>query len=63
MCYHLVHNLLISPILDSHLSKTLKIKIYKPIILPVVLYGCDTWSCITMEEHRLKVSENRVLRI
>jgi hypothetical protein len=43
-------------------QKILKIKIYKTIILPVVLYGCETWSLILREEHRLKVFENRVLR-
>jgi hypothetical protein len=35
---------------------------YKTIILPVVLYGCETWSLILREEHRLRVFENRVLR-
>jgi hypothetical protein len=40
----------------------MKIKIYKPVILPVVLYGCETWSLTLREEHRLRVSENRVLR-
>jgi hypothetical protein len=44
------------------LSKNLKIRIYKTIILPVVLYGCETWSLILREEHRLRVFENRVLR-
>jgi hypothetical protein len=39
-----------------------KIKIYKTIILPVVLYGCETWSLTLKEEHRLGVFENRVLR-
>jgi hypothetical protein len=39
-----------------------KIKIYKTIILPVVLYGCETWSLTSREEHRLRVFENRVLR-
>jgi hypothetical protein len=39
-----------------------KIKIYKPIILPMVLYGCETWSLTLREEHRLRVFENRVLR-
>jgi hypothetical protein len=34
-----------------------KIKIYKTIILPVVLYGCETWSLTLREEHRLRVSE------
>jgi hypothetical protein len=36
--------------------------IYKTIILPVVLYGCETWSLTSREEHRLRVFENRVLR-
>ena len=36
--------------------------IYSTIILPVVLYGCETWSLTLREEHRLKVFENRVLR-
>jgi hypothetical protein len=40
----------------------LKVKIYKTIILPVVLYGCETWSVTLREEHRLRVFENRVLR-
>jgi hypothetical protein len=44
------------------LSKTLKIKIYRTIILPVVLYGCGTWSLTLREECRLWVFENRVLR-
>jgi hypothetical protein len=39
-----------------------KIKIYKTIILPVVLYVCETWSLTLREEHRLRVFENRVLR-
>jgi hypothetical protein len=39
-----------------------KSKIYKTIILPVVLYGCETWSLSLREEHRLRVFENRVLR-
>jgi hypothetical protein len=37
-------------------------KIYKTVILPVVLYGCETWSLTLREEHRLWVFENRVLR-
>jgi len=37
-------------------------KIYRTIILPVVLYGCETWSLTSREKHWLKVSENRVLR-
>ena len=40
----------------------LKIKIYRNIILPVVLYGCETWSLTLREEHRLRVFQNRVLR-
>ena len=44
------------------LSKNLKIKIYRIIILPVVLYGCETWSLTLSEERRLRVFENRVLR-
>ena len=56
-CYHLVQNLLSS----SLLTKNLKIKIYRTIILPVVLYGCETWSLTLREECRLRVSENRVL--
>jgi hypothetical protein len=39
-----------------------KIKIYKTIILPVVLNGCETWSLTLREEHGLRVFENRVLR-
>jgi hypothetical protein len=45
------------------LSKNLKIKIYRIIILPVVLYGCETWSLKLREERRLRVFENRVLRV
>ena len=40
----------------------LKIKTYRTIIFPVVLYGCETWSLTLREEHRLRVFENRVLR-
>jgi hypothetical protein len=43
------------------MSGNVKDKIYKIIILPVVLYGCETWSLILREEHRLRVFENRVL--
>jgi hypothetical protein len=39
-----------------------KVKIYKTIILPVVLYGCETWSLMLKEEQRLRVFENRVLK-
>jgi len=47
---------------SSLLSKKLKIKIGRTIILPVVLYGCETWSLTLREEHRLRVFENKVLR-
>jgi hypothetical protein len=57
-CYYLVQNLL-SPCL---ISKNLKIKIYKTLILLVVLCGYETWSFTLREEHRLRVFENRVLR-
>jgi hypothetical protein len=55
--YHSVQNLLSSRLL----SKNLKIKIYRTIILSVVLYGCETWWLALREERRLRVSENRVL--
>jgi len=44
------------------LSKNLKIKIYRNIILPVVLYWCETWSLTLWEERKLRVFENMVLR-
>jgi hypothetical protein len=47
---------------SSLLSKNLKIKISRTIILPAVLYGCDTWSLTVREECRLRVFENRVWR-
>ncbi|PNF20252.1 hypothetical protein B7P43_G15719 [Cryptotermes secundus] len=50
-CYHSVQKLLSSRLL----SQNLKIRIYKIIILPVVLYGCETWSLTLREEHRLRV--------
>jgi len=53
-----VQNLLSSRLL----SKNLKIKIYRTIILPVVLYGCETWSLTLREERKLRVFENMVLR-
>jgi hypothetical protein len=52
-CYHSVQNLL------SY--KQIKIKIYKTLSLPILLYECETWSLTLREEHRLRVSENRVL--
>ena len=57
-CYHSVQTLLSSRLL----SKNLKIKIYRIIIFPVVLYGCETWSLTLREERRLRGFENRVLR-
>ena len=48
---------------SSLLPKNLKIKIYRTIILPVVVYGCETWSLTMREEHRLRAFENRVLNI
>jgi len=56
-CYHSVHNFLSS----SFLYKNIKIKIYRTIILLVVLYGCETWSHTLMKERRLRVFENKVL--
>ena len=56
--YHSVQNLLSS----SSLSKNLKIKIYRTAVLPVVLYGCETWLLTFREECRLRMFENRVLR-
>jgi hypothetical protein len=38
------------------------IKIYRSINIPVLLYGCETWSLTLREEHRLRVFENKVLR-
>ena len=57
-CYYSVTNLLSS----SLLSKTLEMKIYRTIILPVVLYGYETWSLTLREERRPRVFENRVMR-
>jgi hypothetical protein len=56
--YYSVQNLLSTLLI----SKNLKIKIYKTVILPVVLYGCETWSVTLREEDRLRVFEIRVLR-
>jgi hypothetical protein len=57
-CYHSVQNLL-SYIL---LTKKLKIQMYRTIIWPVVLCGCETWLLTLREEGGLRVLENRVLR-
>jgi hypothetical protein len=58
-CYHSVQKLLSSRLL----SKNIKIRIYKTIILPVALYRRETWSLTLREEHRLREFEGRVLRI
>jgi hypothetical protein len=56
-CYHSVQNLFSSRFLYKNVNR-----IYKTIILPVVLYGCEPWSLTLRKEHRLRVFENRVLR-
>ncbi|KAJ4442202.1 hypothetical protein ANN_12068 [Periplaneta americana] len=57
-CYYSVEKILSS----SLLSKSLKVRIYKTVILPVVLYGCETWTLTLREEQRLRMFENKVLR-
>jgi hypothetical protein len=57
-CYHSVQNLL-SPRL---LPKNTKITVYRTVVLPVVLYGCETWSVTLREVQRMRVFENGVLR-
>jgi hypothetical protein len=54
-CYHSVKYYVLLPAVWER-------KIYRTIILPLVLYGCETWSLTLREEHRLRVFENRVLR-
>jgi hypothetical protein len=50
-------------LLSSHvLSRNVKVQMYETINLPVVLFGCETWSRTLKEEHRLRVFENRVLK-
>jgi hypothetical protein len=57
-CYQSVHSLL-----SSHLlPRNVQVKIYKILIVPFVLYGCETGSLTLREQHRLRVFENRVLR-
>ena len=53
-----MQNLLFSNLL----SRNIKIKIHSTIILPVVLYGCETWSLTLKEESRLRVFEKKVLK-
>ena len=57
-CYHSVQNLLSSRLL----SKNLKVKMYRTIIMPFVVYGCETWPLTLREERKLTVFENMVLR-
>ncbi|KAJ4438577.1 hypothetical protein ANN_14524 [Periplaneta americana] len=47
--------------LENLVSKNLKVRIYKTVILPVVLYGCETWTLTLKEEYRLRLYENKVL--
>jgi len=55
---YIIKNLLSSRLL----SKNVKIKIYRTLILPIVLYGCETWSLTLREERKLRVFQNTVLR-
>jgi len=55
-----VQNLLSCRLLSKNLK--IKIRVYRTIILPVVLYGCETWSLTLQEERKLRVFENRVLK-
>ncbi|KAJ4443851.1 hypothetical protein ANN_05638 [Periplaneta americana] len=61
-------DVLVQPVAQRHrrahqsVVKNLKVRIYKTVILPVVLYGCETWTLTLREEHRLRVFENKVLR-
>jgi len=55
-CCHSLQNLS-----SSWLSENIKIKMYRTIILSVVLFGCETWSLTLKEEHRQRVLENRLL--
>ena len=58
VCYGSLQNILSSNLL----SNNIKIKIYRTIIMPVGLYGRDSWSLTLREEHRMRMFENRVLR-
>ena len=57
-CYYSFVKMLSSRVL----YKKLKVNTYKTILLPDVLYGCETWSFILREEHRLRVFKNKILR-
>ena len=56
-CYYSLEKILSSRLF----FKKLKVKTYRTIAVPVVLYGCETWSLTLREEHRLRVFENKVL--
>ena len=58
VCYPSVKNIVSS----SLMSKNIKLTMYISVILPFVLYGCETWSLTLREERRLRVFENRELR-
>ena len=57
-CYYSLEKILLSRLL----SKILNVNTYKTIILPVLLYGCETWSLALREEHSLRVLKDKVLR-
>ena len=57
-CFYSVQKLLTSRLI----SRKLKLKIYRTVILPVILYGCESWSTTLADEHKLHVFENKVLR-
>lgn len=57
-CFYSVQKLLTSRLI----SRKLKLKIYRTVILPVILYGCESWSTTLADEHKLRVFENKVLR-
>jgi hypothetical protein len=56
--YYSVQNLLFTPLLSEYV----KIRIYKTVILPLVLHGCNTCSLILREEHKMRMFQNRMLR-
>jgi hypothetical protein len=58
----LIYNTFRDVLSSRLLARNVKVEVFKTIILPVVLYGCETWSLTLREEHRLRVFENRVLR-
>jgi hypothetical protein len=55
-------NVILRPKIKT-LSKNIKIEVHRTIFLPVILYGCETWSLILREESSLRLFENRVVRI